>query len=184
MFDPQNRFQGAPPPFRPPAHEASRLVEVPPAPPRGEVPAPPPDAVLTVRPRAGRPGTDLVTLAKPLLVAVPRLRGYSPVDLVPPMRRGGMWHLDTRPTAPRRLPAPGKPARFAIPSISREHYLATAVASQPGQFGGLKGTAGFRPALTFALGPEVMEEVCIRDDHGKLVCMERGTGYYQLLPVR
>ena len=148
---------------------APRLAPTPAAPWAPERPAlPPPDARLTVRPHGTRPA-DIVTLAKPLLCAVPHLRAGAPVDLVPPMRRGGTWHLDTRATASRRLPpTPGKVARFAIPALSREHYLAAGVDARPGQFGGALGTVATRARLTFQLGREV----------------DNFPGYFELLPVR
>ena len=150
--------------------QLARLVEVP-APlllPR----LPPPEARLTVRPQPRRPDCaqsfDLVTLAKPLLLAVPHLRAGGAVDLVPPMRRGGPWYLDTRSSASRRLPARlGAVARFRVPALSQEHYLAAGVDARPGRFGGALGTVGTRKSLCFRLGSE----------------MPGHAGYYELLPV-
>ena len=59
----------------PPVHWP--VLPVPPLPP------PPPEAVLTVRVNGD------VTLTKPLLLAVPQLRAGGPVDVVPPIKRGG-----------------------------------------------------------------------------------------------
>ena len=118
---------------------------------------------LTVRPNGD------VTLTKPLMQAVPHLRAGGPVDIVPPGQhgRGGTWHLDTRATAVRRLPAAGV-MRFRAAAPSRTHFIIPAVAATPGQFGGAHGTAGTRELLLFRLGPEV-------DGH---------PGYFELLPVR
>ena len=160
---PNNRFLSAPA-YHVPA-TGMRVVEVP-----APLPLPGPEARLTIRPRPGREGHSFVTLTKELLRAIPHLKAGAPVDVVAPMRRGGPWHLDTRPTATRRVPvvAPGKLTRFTIPRVSSEHYLAPAVDTRPGVFGGLNGSAGLVPALHFALGPVV-------DGH---------PGYFTLLPLR
>ena len=133
-------------------------------------PPAPPDARLTVRPKPRRPDCaqdfDQVTLTKPLLLAVPHLRHGGPVDLVPPTRRGGTFYLDTRATALRRLPAtPGAVARFAVPALSREHYLALGYEAREA---GALGTVGVRPQLTFRLGEAV----------------EGHPGYFELIPIR
>jgi hypothetical protein len=123
------------------------------------------DARLTVR------ASGNVTLAKGLLLAIPHLKRHAPVDLVPPLRRGGTWHLDTRPTAARRLSHTeterGSVARFEIRPPSPQHFLKTVVQSEPGRFGGARGTAPVA-ALVFALGHEVAGH----------------PGYFELLPVR
>ncbi len=156
MTQPANFLPSPSPGTGPLAHGAPlRLVEAP-----GAAPLVP---VLTVRPNGD------VTLAKPLLSAVPQLRAGCPVDVVPPnpKHRGGPWHLDARPTATRRLPRAGV-MRFRIVPPSRTHFLRPALSAVPGQFGGAQGTAGFRPALVFALGPEV----------------PGAPGYFVLLPVK
>jgi len=135
-------------------------------------------ALLTVRAQGA------VTLNKALLTALPQLKARGPVDLVPPVRRGGTWHLDTRPTAARRLEVrPSGPGRFRIAVPLREHLLVSGGTFAPGVFGQAAGTSGVRPFLRFSLGEEVQEEVCVRY-LGRQVCQVRGTGYYALVPVR
>lgn len=118
-------------------------------------PAPPPKALpplLRVRPDARR-GTTAVVLTKALLLAIPHLKAGAPIELVPPVRRGGPWHLDTRATAPRRIQCAAV-ARFSTAPLSREHYLVPA-APLPGVKGGAGGTSYVRERLAFVLGAEV-----------------------------
>ena len=126
------------------------------------------DPMLTVRPgrhRHDRVAQDVVTLTKALLGAIPALKGGAPVELVPPHRRGGTWYLDARATATRRVER--QKGRFAIPALSREHYL-TPTTNAPGVKSGLHGAGSVRPFLTFVLGRE----------------LENHPGYYELLPLR
>ena len=142
--------------------------------PTAVAPAATPALSLTVR------ADGAVTLSKALLGAIAALRPGAPVDLVPPVRRGQPWHLDTRSTAARRISPRLDVARFTIPAPSREHFLRPAVPAQPGRFGGAQGTAGTHERLAFALGEEVTEQVCVRDENGRQVCERRGTGYFAL----
>ena len=148
-------------PYEPGVYAPARVVL-----PRS-VPTPMPEARLSIRPESRR-GGHIVTLTKALLLAIPPLRGSGPVELVPPVRRGGTWHLDTRPTAARRLPAPGRVARFAIPALPRELLVAPVIDARPGQRGGAQGGASVSGVLRFALGPEVAG----------------APGYFELLPLR
>ena len=119
---------------------------------------------LVVRP------SGLVVANKHLLGLVPHLKAGAPIELVPPKRRGGAWHLDTRPTAARNLPAGlGAVNRFYTGHVlRREHFLQPAINARRGAQGGALGTAGIRDRLFFALGPEV----------------PAAPGYYQLIPLR
>jgi len=106
---------------------------------------------LTVR------APNRVTLSKTLCASVAHLRHGAPVEVVPPLRRGGAWHLDTRPTAGRRLSArPGEAARFRSGHcLGPEHFVQPALAVRKGTKGGALGSAGARPLRRFVLGPEV-----------------------------
>ena len=106
---------------------------------------------LTVR------APNRVTLSKPLLACIGHLRHGAPVEVVPPLRRGGTWHLDTRPTAGRRLWArPGEAARFRSGhALGPEHFVQPALLARKGTKGGALGSAGHRAARTFGLGAEV-----------------------------
>lgn len=147
--------------------QSVRVVEVPAVP----VARPPrSEALLSVR------LPNRVTLSKALRLAIEHLKPGSPVDIVPPARRGGPWFLDTRATASRRLPQ-GHHARaeFATAhSLSAEHFIKPSGIGQPN---------GRCSRLTFRLGEEVTERVCVPDAAGRSVCGVRGTGYYRLLPV-
>jgi hypothetical protein len=107
--------------------------------------------LLTVR------APNRVTLSKPLLARIEHLRHGAPVEVVPPLRRGGAWHLDTRPTAGRRLSArPGEAARFRSGhALGPEHFVQPALVARKGTKGGALGSAGRRVVRTFGLGPEV-----------------------------
>lgn len=99
-----------------------------------------------------------VTLSKALCASIAHLRHRAPVELVPPLRRGGVWHLDTRPTAGRRLWArPGEAARFRSGhALGPEHFVQPALVARKGTKGGALGSADTpRAARTFALGAEV-----------------------------
>ena len=110
-----------------------------------------PSPLLTVR------APNRVTLSKPLLAHIEHLRHGAPVEVVPPLRRGGAWHLDTRPTAGRRLSArPGEAARFRSGhALGPEHFVQPALVARKGTKGGALGSAGRRVVRTFALGAEV-----------------------------
>jgi len=108
-----------------------------------------------------------ISLTQALLRAIPHLRAGAPVELVPPIRRGGTWHLDTRPTASRRLPAAGA-ARFRTGhALRREFFLLPARPLATAHLHQVGGTAGLRSRLTFVLGAEVPGH----------------PGYYVLVPV-
>lgn len=96
-----------------------------------------------------------VSLTQGLLRAIPHLKAGAPVELVPPARRGGTWHLDTRPTAGRRLPATGA-ARFRTGhALRREFFLLPARPLATTHLHQVGGTAGTRSRLTFRLGAAV-----------------------------
>lgn len=176
MTQPQNRLLGAPSYENSPPIAPTRAQE--PGPAYVAHPRPPAPLVLalTVRPdriRPDRAPQDVVALRPELLRAIPHLKAGAPVELVAPPRRGGRWYLDTRSSAVRAVASKGdalrKPrAYFNVPALSREHYLLPATNAKPGQFGGAAGTAGLRPFLSFALGPEVPGH----------------PGYFELLPLR
>jgi hypothetical protein len=107
---------------------------------------------LTVR------SSKRITLSKALCARIGHLRHGAPVEVVPPPRRGGTWHLDTRPTAARRLNLrPGEAARFRSGhTLGAEHFVQPALAVRKGLKGGARGSAAARlAARTFVLGPEV-----------------------------
>jgi hypothetical protein len=99
-----------------------------------------------------------ITLSKTLCASIAHLRHGAPVEVVPPLRRGGTWHLDTRPTAGRRLSArPGEAARFRSGhALGPEHFVQPALVARKGTKGGALGSAGRRAARTFVLGTEVV----------------------------
>jgi len=92
-----------------------------------------------------------------LYASIAHLRHGAPVEVVPPLRRGGTWHLDTRPTAGRRLSArPGEAARFRSGhALGPEHFVQPALVARKGTKGGALGSAGRRAVRTFVLGAEV-----------------------------
>lgn len=102
--------------------------------------------------------TKRVTLSKALCASIGQLRHGAPVEIVPPLRRGGTWHLDTRPTAARRLSLrPGEAARFRSGhTLGAEHFVQPALAVRKGIKGGACGSAAARlAARTFVLSTEV-----------------------------
>lgn len=101
-----------------------------------------------------------VVLSKALLAALPHLGCESPVEIVPPLRRGGTWHLDTRITAPRRLHRRRSTSAtfYSSHRIGPDHFLrSTGIGSPP----------VLLDTLYFRLGPQ----------------MPGQTGYYTLLPA-
>lgn len=122
-------------------------------------PGPPPAGGLPMLPTASSLPTltvrapNRVTLSKPLLACIGHLRHGAPVELVPPLRRGGTWHLDTRPTAGRRLCArPGEAARFrSAHALGPEHFAQPALVARKGTKGGARGSAPPLQARTFEL---------------------------------
>jgi hypothetical protein len=115
------------------------------------LPTAPLPPTLTVR------APNRVTLSKPLLARIGHLRHGAPVELVPPLRRGGTWHLDTRPTAGRRLCArPGEAARFrSAHALGPEHFAQPALVARKGTKGGARGSAPPLRARTFELADAV-----------------------------
>lgn len=105
----------------------------------------------------------------------------SCADIIAP-RRGvsNEWLLDTRPTTRCRLQAVAQSGRVFF----RTRLLLPAAAFQAGG----PGTTARRSRLSFRLGEEIQEQVCVRVpatavSGERSYCALRGTGVYRLLPV-
>lgn len=154
-----------------PTQQAARVVQVPaPAPKRTHQT----EALLHVRlPNAVEMNAEALR--------VTGLRDDAPVELIPP-RRGisSSWYLYCHPMAM---------ARVCVEDSGNIGFKTKAILPRASFNRPPGDPRPSRSRLSFYIGEEVMEKVCVEDPAteyraSREVCGTRGTGYFRLIPVR